>query len=109
MAKKTKGANKGTKKTKYFKDKAIINFLLQHLKEEKIDFSKVKISSFSDEISSENEEFKLFQKKDQIQSPEMANVPQKKKLPIFGFNLLNNYAIDDSTNETIKISSSIFQ
>ena len=109
MAKKTKGANKRKKKAKYIKNKEIVKFLLQHLEKENIDFSKVKISSFSDDMYHENEEFKFFQKKDQMQPSGVPNAPQKTKLPLFGFNLLNELTNDNRTNETVKFSSSIFQ
>ena len=39
---------------KFVKDKAIVNFLLEHMKPAKIDFSKIKIPSFINFI--ENEE-----------------------------------------------------
>ena len=45
----SKSSNKNTGKkraTKLIKDKAIVNFLLEHMKPSKIDFSKIKISSF---------------------------------------------------------------
>ena len=38
---------------KFIKDKAIINFLLEHMKPCKIDFSKVKIPSFFNILESE--------------------------------------------------------
>ena len=44
-----KSSNKNTGKkraTKLIKDKAIVNFLLEHMKPLKIDFSKIKIPSF---------------------------------------------------------------
>ena len=44
-----KSSNKNTGKkraTKLIKDKAIVNFLLEHMKPSKIDFSKIKIPSF---------------------------------------------------------------
>ena len=40
---------------KLIKDKAIINFLLEHMKPSKIDFSKVKIPSFLNILESEGE------------------------------------------------------
>ncbi len=40
---------------KLIKDKAIINFLLEHMKPSKIDFSKVKIPSFFNFLESEGE------------------------------------------------------
>ena len=40
---------------KLIKDKAIINFLLEHMKPSKIDFSKFKIPSFFNFLESEGE------------------------------------------------------
>jgi len=46
--------NKGKKRIKKFiKDKAIVDFLLEHMKPSKIDFSKIKIPSFLDYLESE--------------------------------------------------------
>ena len=46
--------NKGKKRAKKFiKDKAIVDFLLEHMKPSKIDFSKIKIPSFLDYLESE--------------------------------------------------------
>ena len=38
---------KTKKQRKFIKDKAIVNFLLEHMKPVKIDFSKIKIPSFN--------------------------------------------------------------
>ena len=46
--------NKGKKRArKFIKDKAIVDFLLEHMKPSKIDFSKIKIPSFLDYLESE--------------------------------------------------------
>ena len=46
--------NKGKKRArKFIKDKAIVEFLLEHMKPSKIDFSKIKIPSFLDYLESE--------------------------------------------------------
>ena len=37
---------KSKRKRKFIKDKAVINFLLEHMKPVKIDFSKIKIPSY---------------------------------------------------------------
>ena len=44
---------KAKRRRKFIKDKAIINFLLEHMKPIKIDFSKIKIPSF---LEFENDE-----------------------------------------------------
>ena len=63
VLKKKKGnkRNKGT--IKYIKDKSLKIFLLQHMKRQKLDFSKIKIPSFfgnsEDEEDSLNESFQI--------------------------------------------------
>ena len=39
-------AKKSKRAKKFIKDKAIVNFLLEHMKPAKIDFSKIRIPSF---------------------------------------------------------------
>ena len=76
-----------TKKTKrprkFVKDKAIVNFLLEHMKPVKINFSKIKIPSFLNVIENE--------KKDSINS----NIFQAENIqegsPIVGVTLLNEF------------------
>ena len=109
MVKKSKTQIRRKQKAKYFTDKSIIKFLLQHLEKEKIDFSKVKIPSFSDEADTEEEEYKYSKIKNPIQKSEMPNIPQKNKLPVFGLSLLNDLSTDNNIHETVKFSSSIFQ
>ena len=60
---KNKKGNKGS--IKYIKDKSLKKFLLQHMKRQKLDFSKIKIPSFfgnseEDEEDSLNESFQSF-------------------------------------------------
>ena len=53
-----KSSNKNSGKrraTKLIKDKAIVNFLLEHMKPSKIDFSKIKIPSFLAFLEKEGE------------------------------------------------------
>ena len=68
---------------KFVKDKAIINFLLEHMKPAKINFSKIKIPSFLNFIENE--------KKDSINS----NIFQVENIqngsPIEGISLFNNF------------------
>ena len=109
MVKKIKSQIRRRQKAKYFTDKSIIKFLLQHLETEKIDFSKVKISPFSDDVDTEEEEYKYSKIKNSIQNSEMPNIPQKNQLPVFGLSLLNDLSSDNNTHETVKFSSSIFQ
>ena len=46
MVKKKLKLKKGKMSRKLVKNKAIVNFLLEHMKPAKIDFSKIKIPSF---------------------------------------------------------------
>ena len=47
---------KTKKQRKFIKDKAIVNFLLEHMKPAKIDFSKIKIPSFISFLEKEEKE-----------------------------------------------------
>ena len=48
---------KGKAKYKYIKDKSLKHFIYQHSKKENINFSAIKISSFLDELSKEENSF----------------------------------------------------
>ena len=79
---KTKSIVKRTeRKRKFIKDKAIINFLLEHMKPVKIDFSKIKIPTFIDFLEN-GEKNSIF--------PNASN-EQKifKDIPTIGISLLN--------------------
>ena len=55
---KSKKAKNGKKyKYKYIKDKGIKNFILQHTQKPEIDFSKIKIPSFLEDFSKDEESF----------------------------------------------------
>ena len=47
---------KSKRKRKFIKDKSIVNFLLEHMKPAKIDFSKIKIPSFINFLENEEKE-----------------------------------------------------
>ena len=76
-------SKKAIRPRKLVKDKAIVNFLLEHMKPAKINFSKIKIPSFLNFIENE--------KKDSINS----NIFQVKNIqngsPIEGISLFNNF------------------
>ena len=76
-------SKKAKKPMKLAKDKAIVNFLLEHMKPVKINFSKIKIPSFLNFIENE--------KKDSINS----NIFQEENIqegsPIVGVTLLNEF------------------
>ena len=73
---------KQKRKRKFIKDKAVINFLLEHMKPVKIDFSKIKIPSYLNFL--ENEE------KKQISSNESNEKKIFKDIPTVGIPLLND-------------------
>ena len=74
---------KSKRPRKLVKDKAIVNFLLEHMKPVKINFSKIKIPSFLNFIENET--------KDSINS----NIFQAENIqdgsPIEGISLFNNF------------------
>ena len=76
-------SKKAKKPIKLVKDKAIVNFLLEHMKPVKINFSKIKIPSFINLIENE--------KKDSTNS----NIFQAENIqegsPIVGVTLLNEF------------------
>ena len=76
-------SKKAKRSRKLVKDKAIVNFLLEHMKPIKINFSKIKIPSFLNFIENE--------KKDSINS----NISQEENIqdgsPIEGISLFNNF------------------
>ena len=73
---------KSKRKRKFIKDKAVINFLLEHMKPVKIDFSKIKIPSYLNFL--ENEE------KKQISSNESNEKKIFKDIPTVVIPLLND-------------------
>ena len=76
-------SKKAKRPRKLVKDKAIVNFLLEHMKPVKINFSKIKIPSFLNFIENE--------KNDSINS----NISQEENIqdgsPIEGISLFNNF------------------
>ena len=68
-------------KKRIIKDKAIVNFLLEHMKPVKIDFSKIKIPSFINFWENKEKESNL---------PKESNEPKIfKDIPITGISLKN--------------------
>ena len=72
---------KSKRARKFIKDKAIVDFLLEHMKPVKIDFSKIKIPTFIDFL--ENGE------KNSIFSNESNEQKIFKDIPTIGISLLN--------------------
>ena len=56
MAKIIKKFKRSKRARKFVKDKAIVNFLLEHMKPAKINFSKFKIPSFIDFLKNEEKD-----------------------------------------------------
>ena len=74
---------KAKRPIKLVKDKAIVNFLLEHMKPVKINFSKIKIPSFLNFIENE--------KKDSINSNIFQGEYIQEGSPIVGVTLLNEF------------------
>ena len=106
MSKKNLRRDKGKVKGKYIKDKAIVEFILQHSEKERIDFSKIKIPSFLDIIADEEKPTILVQC-DSNKNDELT-VQKCKKMPIFGFSLLNELSSDENLKGATNFKSSLF-
>ena len=104
MAKKIKKMKK-LKNRKYIKDKGIVNFLLQHLKPQNINFSKIKIPSFFE--SCNDSDGKNTISSNDIKEP--SHDQTAKKLPSFGLTLLAELENDENLFEGVKFVSSIFK
>ena len=97
MAKKLK--KKFKKKTnKYIKDKAIVDFILQHSEKENIDFSKIIIPSFLKCASNEEDDIKSIKCDTLNEKFEQINIQEKNKIPNFRFSLLDFFAKNENDN-----------
>ena len=76
-------SKKAKRQRKLVKDKAIVDFLLEHMKPVKINFSKIKIPSFLNFIENE--------KKDSINSNIFQGEYIQEGSPIVGVTLLNEF------------------
>ena len=74
--------NKPKRARKFVKDKATVNFLLEHLKPSKIDFSKIKMPSFLESFEEGEKESKQ-EKENRNESN-----PNRNEMPIFGMPFL---------------------
>ena len=97
------------KKRKYIKDKAIINFILQHSKQELIDFSKLKIPLFLESLKHEEEDLKYFKENFLNKRDELNNSYTNQKLPKFGLSLLDELNSEVDSPSIFQFSSSLFQ
>ena len=77
---------KAKRRRKFVKDKAIVNFLLEHLKPIKIDFSKIKIPSF---LEFEKDE------RSKGETKILDGSPNNSKISIFELSLLNDLLEND--------------
>ena len=75
-------SRKGKRARKFIKDKATVDFLLQHLEPSKIDFSKIKIPSF---LNFEDEEKN---KSNPAEETKKIDSKNSNEMPIFGMSLL---------------------
>lgn len=83
-------------KFKSIKDKAIRDFIVQHLTEEKLDFSKFKIPSFLDILNADKDEYKSVQIQ-HLNQEDRANIfKNTRNLPTFGFSLLSEFSSDEN-------------
>ena len=76
-------AKKAKRARKFVKDKAIVNFLLEHMKPIKINFSKIKIPSFINFIENEDSQ--------SINSNIFQGPNAQVEGPVVGLSLLNNF------------------
>ncbi len=98
-----------TPKVKYIKDRAIVNFILQHSKKETIDFSKIKIPSFLDISNAEEDGHNYNQIQNLNQESQATTIQNSSNLPTFGFSLLAEFSSNQSEKEPIEFKSSIFK
>lgn len=109
MVKKIKKYIKKKPKAKYIKDKCVANFILQHLEEQLIDFSKIKIPPFLDFLNNGEDESKSI-KNDNLNKKAEDPLEQKNKnLPKFGFSFLNELLEEKREPIPQMFNSSIFQ
>lgn len=113
MGKRIKRFFKKRHSSKYIKDKAIINFILQHSEEEKIDYSKIKIPSFHDSSDSEVDGIKTNRQNNLNESGEAPEENPKLieigKIPNFNFSLLNFFGKDEKTENMPNFKSFLFK
>ena len=109
MAKKIKKVINKKSKAKYIEDKCVANFILQHLRKEKIDFSKIKIPSFLDVMNNEEEESKSNKNNNLNKKSEQPNIQKNNNIPKFGFSFLNELLQEKREQKSIAFNSSIFK
>ena len=79
MAKTKSQIKRSERGKKVIKDKAIVNFLLEHMKPVELDFSKIRVPSFTFFLENEEKNFSdlnklhLFKKKDEIKFFKMSS------------------------------------
>ena len=95
MTKKIKKSK--NKKSYYLKDRSLIKFILSHSKKLKIDFSKIKIPSFEDFLSTEKEIPFLDLNKYNIDKGYNETL-ENKNLPKFQLSTINKFIFEDINN-----------
>ena len=88
---------------KFIKDKALVNFILQHSIKAKINFSKIKIHSFSNYIHRKENDCKYINKNFELEEKQ-----NNREIPDFRFSLLIFFSIGKRTEKTPKFKSFIF-
>ena len=112
MGKRIKRFFKKRHSSKYIKDKAIINFILQHSEEEKIDYSKIKIPSFFNSSDSEVNGIKTNRQNNLNESDEAPEDPkliEMGKIPNFNFSLLSFFGRDEKTENMPNFKTFLFK
>ena len=109
MAKRIKKKIRKNPKFEYIKNKAIVHFIHQHLKKEKIDFSKIKIPSFLDVLNTEEDEININQVPNLNKKSEESITLNSRNLPTFGFSLLADFSSDKNEKRPVVFKSSIFK
>ena len=106
----TKASIKNKTKKKFFiKDRALVKFLLIHSKKQKINFSKIKISSFLDCSDFEESVYRYNSNSDIKFNDEKDNKIMKNNIfPSFHFSSLNEVNFHFNNLSETKINSRLF-
>ena len=99
----------GRKGRKFIKDKALVKFILQHSIKEKIDLSKVTISTFADVLKSDEEDSRTFRAKYFKSKSEEPNSEKVQTFPTFNLSILDVIKMEENFVPSVQFSSSLFQ
>ena len=111
MCKRRNRMDRKDKKRKSIKDKALIEFILQHSEKEEIDLSKVEIPSFIDEDvqKAEEEDSRAFRAKYCKSKSELTNSEKIQTFPTFTLSILDVIKIEENSPPSAYICSTLFQ